>query len=197
MELYYLDLIGTLGFAAYGGYIAIRNDFDLFGIFVLSFITALGGGTIRDLILNKTPIYFEDINYFLIVILGILITIVFRKNFIKLDKLLRFLDSIGLVTFTIIGLKTAADGGYNWFGIISIGVISATFGGVIRDIIINKKPEIFHRDFYATISIIIGLIFISFPYLQQNTVFIYSLILIGLVTRILAINFNFKIWKPK
>jgi uncharacterized membrane protein YeiH len=196
MELYYLDLFGTLGFAAYGSYIGIKNDFDLFGIFILSLVTALGGGTIRDLILNQSPIYFNDINYIFIVLIGVLIAVTFRKNFLKLDKLLRFVDSIGLVTFTIIGLEKAAQAGFNWFGIIAIGVISATFGGVLRDIIINKKPEIFHRDFYATVSIIIGAIYILGYNYYQEPFFIIGLLTIGLIIRLLAITFKFKVWKP-
>ncbi len=196
MELYYLDLIGTLGFAIYGSYIAIKNDFDLFGIFILSFITALGGGTIRDMLLNTTPIYFTDQNYIFIVLLGLFISIIFRNNFVKLDKPLRFLDSIGLVTFTIIGLQLANNANFNWFGIISIGVISATFGGVIRDIIINKKPEVFQRDFYATVSIIIGGLFILFKSHNQDPIFILGLLVLGLLLRLSAIYFNLKLWKP-
>lgn len=108
-EIYLLDLVGTFAFAVYGSFFAIEKKFDMFGIFVCAFLTAFGGGTLRDIILNTQPFYFFDTAYIFVVIAAVIFTIVVNTNFTKIHKLVRIADSIGLVTFAFIGASKASD----------------------------------------------------------------------------------------
>lgn len=197
MTITLLDLLGILTFSIYGSYLAQRKGFDIFGIAVLAFVSSFGGGTLRDLLLNKLPIYFTSYTYPLMVVIGIIVSILIFKYFHKIETKLIFIDSIGLIAFAFIGAEHAAKAGLGLVGIVLLATMSAVGGGIIRDVMIGRIPEIFYQDFYATPAILLGIgYFVLLPHLDNLLVNIL-LILSVYIIRILAIHFKIQLWKPQ
>jgi len=153
-----LDLLGTLAFAVSGASLAIKKRFDLFGVFVLAFVTAVGGGTVRDILIGNTPVEWMD-NYLLIATIagGAGLTLLFNPYIDKMGYLVYLFDAIGLGLFTMAGIQKGINMNLNIFICISLGTISATFGGLLRDIITGDKPMLLTRkEIYAIASALGG-----------------------------------------
>ncbi|WP_457746766.1 trimeric intracellular cation channel family protein [Sulfurimonas sp.] len=154
------EYIGIVAFAMSGFFVAVRNRLDLLGVLVATFLTALGGGIIRDITVNKTPFTFSH-NYpalIVITVMTLLILLKFHKrNSIENRPLFIISDSIGLVSFSISGALIALDSSFNLAGVIAMSFITAVGGGIARDVIINEVPFVLKTGFYGTISILIGL----------------------------------------
>ncbi len=195
-EILILDLIGTFTFALYGAYIGIRREFDIFGIFITAFLTALGGGTVREIILGHLPIYFTDMRYILAVFFGFLLTIIIYPVFSKINKYALVVDAIGLVTFAFIGAESASRAGLGAFGIIFLATLTAVGGGLIRDIAIAETPQIFYQDFYASPAILLGILYVIFQKSTGNPIIIYAIILSTFILRLVAIYFKINLWGP-
>ncbi len=159
-----LDFIGVFVFAISGVLTAISKKLDLFGIFIIAFVTALGGGTLRDALIGKTPVvWMEDLNYVYLIGFASVIALVFRNYLNRLRVSLFLFDSIGLGVFTLIGLEKGIDAGLHPVICIALGTITATFGGLIRDILCNEIPLLLQKgSIYATICILGGLLFFVF-----------------------------------
>jgi uncharacterized membrane protein YeiH len=195
-EIYILDLLGTLTFSFYGAYVGIRRKFDIFGIFVVAFLTAVGGGTIREIILGHLPAYFSDMNYLIAVVLGIIFSILLYKAFSKVNKYALIVDAIGLSTFAFIGASSAHSAGLGAFAIILLATISAVGGGLLRDIAIAETPQIFYKDFYASPAIFLGILYVlCIPFITHSIV-VYGIILLALAVRLIAIYFKINLWGP-
>ena len=134
--IYILDLLGTFVFASTGAIRALEKRLDLFGIFVLSFITAVGGGTIRDVILGSRPFYFFDVNYSIAILLGMLLVIFIRNEVKRYQQILVYLDALGLGTFSVIGSIKAIESSIPDVGVLISGLITGIGGGIIRDILV-------------------------------------------------------------
>ena len=195
--LYFLDLIGTFSFAVYGTYFALRKGFDIFGIFVAAFLSALGGGTIREIILGNLPFYFFDMRYVLAVVLGVALAISIYRQFHKIKTFALLLDSLGLVTFAFIGASMGAQMGLGIFAIVFLATITAVGGGVLRDILLSKSPQIMQRDFYASVAVVLGLIYALAPNQMQNICGAGALLTFCFTLRVLVIHFKVNLWKPK
>lgn len=149
------DLAGTASFAISGALFAINKKMDGFGIFVIAFVTAVGGGTLRDLLIDAYPItWMADLTYTYTIIVSVIAAILLRKKIGHLSRSLFLFDSIGLGIFTIIGTEIGLQNGFHPIICISLGMITATFGGVIRDTLSNEIPLIFQREIYATACIV-------------------------------------------
>ena len=196
-EIYILDLIGTFAFAIYGSYFGLKKDLDIFGVSICAFLMALGGGTIREIILNNTPFYFFDMNYILAIIIAIILTIFIYKKFHRIKPFALVLDSVGLVTFAFIGATKANELGFGVFAIIFLATISAVGGGILKDLVLNEVPEIMYKDFYASVAILLGIIYgFVHPYMD-NILWANMLILLCLTIRLFAIFLKINLWKPK
>ena len=133
MDLLYLcDLIGTFAFAVYGCYTGLKKGFDLYGIVVCAFLTALGGGTIREIILNKTPVYFNDYNYIYVVFFAIVFCAFTFKHFHKINKSMLILDAVGLATFAFIGSARAVEMHMGLVATIMFAPLTAVGGGNVK-----------------------------------------------------------------
>lgn len=196
-EIIILDLIGTFAFASYGSYFAIKKNFDIFGIFVCAFLTAVGGGTIRELILNHVPFYFYDSRYIFTILAGVVFTILIFRYFNKINNFMLLLDAIGLVTFAFIGASKALTADLGLFGVLSFATVTAIGGGMMRDVVMREVPEIMHRNLYATIAIIFGFLFWLGRYFAGNFLFLNALLGICLILRLLVIIRKMDLWKPK
>lgn len=154
-----LDHAGTFAFALSGIRLASEKKFDWFGAYVVGLVTAIGGGTTRDLLLQVTPFWMLNSSY-LIVTAVALLSFVFLKNLIfRLNKTLFLFDAIGLGLFTVVGIEKTLAAGYPFWVAIIMGMITGSVGGLIRDVLINEVPLILRRDIYASACIIGGLVF--------------------------------------
>jgi uncharacterized membrane protein YeiH len=148
-----LELLGTFAFAISGIRLASGKQVDWFGAYTIGLVTAIGGGTIRDLLLDVTPFWMLDGNYFLITGLALLTAIFFKGQIFKWGNTLFLFDAIGLGLFTIVGITRSIDAGLAVWLCIVMGTITGSLGGVIRDILLNEVPLLFRRDIYALASV--------------------------------------------
>ena len=197
MILEFAEYIGIAAFTFSGFYIAVRHNLDLLGIFILSFLTALGGGIMRDTIVGITPISLTTIYPMLLVfiIVNLLILLNFHKKQ-EYDRKPIFIvaDSLGLSSFSISGGLVAINSGYEISGVIILAFITAVGGGILRDILINEIPYILKGGFYAMVSIIIGVIIYILNLFDSLDFFYISLIFIfGVVLRLIAFYKNWEL----
>lgn len=155
----FIEILGTLAFAISGIRLASAKRFDWFGAYVVGFTTAIGGGTLRDLMLSLTPFWMLDATYLFVTAGALAIVIVLGPYLIKLNNTFFIFDAIGLGLFTVVGIeKTLAAGFPLWVGII-MGTITGAAGGVLRDILINEEPLIFRKEIYALACVCGGVVF--------------------------------------
>lgn len=148
--IYFVDIFGTGIFAISGVLTAIQKKFDLVGTLIIGFVTALGGGTLRDILLGEAPVsWLRDRNYFIVITLGYLVAYLFKQQTLKYKKSMFLFDTIGIGLFTILGIQKASLLGLHVEYCLILGVVSACFGGVIRDVLTNEVPLIFRREIYA------------------------------------------------
>lgn len=160
---YYIDLLGTFVFALSGALAAYGKLLyrDLFGISFTAFITAIGGGTLRDITLGVHPLaWVADGNYLIVIFLGVLTAVSFRKTLLQLRKTLFLFDSIGIGLYTILGVQKSLSFGVHPLAAIILGMFSAVFGGVIRDTLVNEIPLIFRKEIYATACLAGAIVFV-------------------------------------
>lgn len=148
--LYYLDLLGTMVFAISGAMAAMRHNIDIFGSTFTGFVTAIGGGSLRDIFLNLRPVWVNDSNYLLAILTGVLIAILLNKVLFQLAKTLFLFDTLGIALFTIVGVEKSLNYDSSGIAAVVLGMFSAVMGGVIRDTLMNETPLIFRREIYAT-----------------------------------------------
>ncbi len=171
MELLYVaDLVGTFVFAISGVMVASRKRFDVFGAFVIAFVTAIGGGTLRDILIGSLPVgWIQDVTYIFVIMVACIISVILGKIILKISKTLFLFDTIGVAVFTIIGLQKALDVGTPAIVAVMMGTISAVFGGVVRDVLCNEEPLIFRKEIYATPCFVGGFLYLildNLPVLQ-------------------------------
>lgn len=150
---YYLDLFGVLMFAMSGALAASDPKIhrDLFGVSFMGFVTAIGGGTIRDIMLDIHPLaWIRDENYVIAIGIGVVLSVVLQKYLNKMPKTLFIFDTLGIAVYTILGLQKSLLAGVNPLAAIMLGMFSAVLGGVIRDTLLNQTPLIFRKEIYAT-----------------------------------------------
>lgn len=190
-----IELLGTVAFTVSGAFSAMQKRLDVFGVLVIAFITAIGGGTLRDILIGYTPVtWMRNINDALI-ILGTALIAIFFKKYIKNFKTTLFLfDALGLGLFTIIGMQKGLDAGLNPIVCIMLGTITGCFGGVLRDVLLNNIPMIFRRkEIYATACIIGGVLYLGLmQFLDANIARLVAIVCICGI-RILAVVYEWKL----
>ncbi|MFT6718948.1 MAG: putative membrane protein YeiH [Sphingobacteriales bacterium] len=179
--IYFIDLFGTLVFAISGVTVAIKKDFDLVGSIVLGFVTAVGGGTLRDLLIGQTPVgWLQDRNYLIIIACSIPLVYLGQKYILKLHRSLFLFDTIGIGLFTVLGIEKTLGLGLSPEIALMMGVITACFGGVLRDVLANEVPLIFRREIYASACVIGGIGYLISNYWDKTSQlgFIASILLV-------------------
>ena len=179
-----LDILGTIAFAISGALAAMDRRLDLFGIFIIAFVTASGGGTLRDILIGDTPVnWMQNTIYIYLIGVVTVLAIIFRNKINYLKKSLFLFDTIGLGVFTITGVEIGIRSWLDPIISIALGAMTGTFGGVLRDILCNEIPVIFRKEIYATACIVGGLVFVSMHSLGAHQDVIYittALIIIGI-----------------
>ncbi|MGV9005090.1 trimeric intracellular cation channel family protein [Flavobacterium sp.] len=191
----FLDSIGTLVFAISGALTAIYKKLDLFGVYCIAFVTALGGGTIRDVMIGRTPVgWMQDMNYIYIITVGFLLSIIFNRYLDRLRISMFLFDSIGLGVFTLLGLDKGIEYGLSPLICVILGTLTATFGGVIRDILCNEIPVLFRKEIYATLCIAGGILFFILKELRLQEEFISLTVAIFIIAfRLIAFKYNWSL----
>jgi len=190
-----LDYLGTCVFAISGALAGMQRKFDPFGCLILAMVTAVGGGSLRDLSIGRTPLgWMLDINYAYIILGSTLLALLFYKYLGYFRKTFFLFDSIGLALFTITGVELGLEVELHPIICILLGTLSAAFGGVIRDILCGEVPLIFHKEVYASTSILGGTIFLALQKLEISDTINYVLVA-GLVVllRILAVKYSWSL----
>ena len=187
-----LDIIGTMAFAMSGALTAMNKKMDPFGVFIIAFVTAVGGGTLRDVLIGRTPVgWMLDLKYAYVIIAAFILSIIFRKKFDRLRTSLFLFDTIGLGVFTLIGLEKGINIGLHPVICIALGTMTACFGGVIRDILCTEIPVIFRREIYATICILGGTVFFLLRKLNLDTDILYiATSLVIILVRLMAVKYK-------
>ncbi len=191
-----LDIIGVFVFAISGVLAAINKKLDLFGVFIIAFVTALGGGTLRDVLIGRMPVgWMQDLSYVYIIIWGCVVAILFRNYLNKLRVSLFLFDTIGLGVYTLIGIEKGLEYGLHPTICIALGTITASFGGLIRDILCNEIPLLLRKGtIYATICIVGGILFFVLRFLRLDdsvNELVTSLFII--IFRLMAVRFNWSL----
>ena len=189
------EIIGTLAFALSGFYVAIKDRLDLLGIFIASFLTALGGGIVRDTVAGRLPYTFTHLLPSILVIGVLVLSIALklhRRN--EIEKKLYFIisDTLGLVSFSISGALVGLQVGFNFFGVILLALLTAVGGGVMRDILLNRVPILLTSEFYGTVSLLVGTIL--FVLHQWNIEGLLPLSLVFLGSVVLRLVAYYKQW---
>ncbi|MAD27826.1 MAG: hypothetical protein CMK75_07355 [Pseudomonadales bacterium] len=175
-----------------GALAAGRRNMDFFGVAVIAFLTALGGGTVRDILLGNFPItWTQHPLYIYITITGGLATIVLARFMRHLHQLFLVLDAIGLVAFTVIGCNVALRLGYDTVVVVMAGIITGIFGGIIRDIMCNRMPQVLRHELYASVSLVVALLYLALRHQGVNeSVNLLAAFSVGLLLRMSAIRWK-------
>ncbi len=184
------EYIGIIAFAMSGFFIATRNKLDFLGVLISVFLTALGGGIIRDVIVDKTPYTFTHNTPALIIVAVMTLLLIFRfnkKESIENKPLFILSDSIGLISFSITGALIALEHNLNLTGVLTLSFITAVGGGIMRDVIINEIPFVLKTGFYGTIALLIGsILFVLDSYEMVNIYTLSMVFVLGVMLRLVA-----------
>lgn len=189
---YTIDILGTIAFAISGVLVAINKKMDLFGILIIAFVTAVGGGTLRDLMIGATPVsWMKDITYTYVIFASAVFAIIFRTKINYLRTSLFLFDTIGIGLYTLVGIEKGINAELHPIICIALGTMTASFGGVIRDILCNEIPVIFRKEIYATACILGGITYFLLRELpiESNLVFVIAGVVV-ITTRLLAVKFK-------
>ncbi len=190
--LYAFDLLGTAAFAASGAWAGVRRHMDLLGVLVLGLVTAIGGGTLRDILLGDTPPFCLQNDTYLYLSLGVaLVVFVAHRYLDHIAHPLLYLDAVGLGTFVVIGTQKAISFGTSYLVAVTMGVMTATAGGVIRDMLSSQVPLILRKEIYASACIAGGALMCAGYALELNpAASALAAATLVIVLRLLAIRHN-------
>jgi uncharacterized membrane protein YeiH len=195
---YYIDLLGTLVFAISGALAASDKNMykDIFGVTFTGFVTAVGGGTLRDMILGVRPTWVVDGNYLIAITIGVLFAIAFKYYIIKFRRTFFLFDTIGIALYTVVGVQKSLAFDVSPLAAIIMGMFSAVMGGVIRDTLINEIPLIFKKEIYATACLSGAAIFVVLKLLKVDDN-INSFVSVFIIIFIRVISVKYHLTLPK
>jgi uncharacterized membrane protein YeiH len=196
MDLFILtiDYGGTFVFGISGALAGMKRNFDVFGVFILGLVTAIGGGTLRDLLIGSTPVgWMLSPIYVYIVMAAMTFTYLFRAHLRKLRRSMFLFDTIGIALYTILGLQKALDFGLSPLISVMLGVVSATFGGVIRDVLSGEVPLIFRKEIYASACLAGAVFFLLVDSWLGNVAGMATAISVVFLIRFLAVRYHWSL----
>ncbi len=191
----FLEYAGTFAGAISGVRLASAKRFDWFGAYVIGFVTALGGGTLRDLLMNLTPFWMTGPSYIVTTFLALVAISLFGRRFISERVTWFTFDTIAISLFTVFGVEKALTHGFAPWCAVMMGVITAVFGGILRDIMINEVPLIFRKELYAMACFAGGVLYVAldaFGASQKHS----SALCIALIFVVRALAIRYKLSVP-
>ncbi|MCS3868213.1 putative membrane protein YeiH [Chryseobacterium ginsenosidimutans] len=192
-----IEVLGTISFAMSGSFAAMQKRLDPFGVLIIAFVTSVGGGTVRDLLLDIPVFWMHDLLTCAVIIITSIISMIFKSLEKNFKVTLFIFDSFGLGLFTIIGVQKGLNVNIHPLICIGLGTITGCFGGIIRDILLNRIPLIFRKEIYATACIIGGATFLlltNFTTLSYTVIQVFTILLIVAI-RTLAVKYHLRIPK--
>ena len=190
-----IDILGTISFAVSGAFLAMEKKLDPFGVLVLAFVTAIGGGTLRDILIGNLPVSWMRNETATIVIFSSAIATLFFGRYLRhLTTTLFLFDALGLGLFTIVGIKMGMEKQFSMGVCIALGTITACFGGVVRDVLLNHIPLLFRKEIYAMACIAGGLVYFGLLKLSIDADMVTVLaILFIFIIRVLAVKWKWSL----
>lgn len=189
-----IDLLGTTAFTISGVYAAMEKKLDLFGMLVIGFVTAIGGGTIRDVLIGNTPVtWMRDLRTPLVILAAAVITILFRRMVRNMKITLFLFDSLGLGLFTIIGIQKGLVVHIHPAICVALGTITGCFGGVIRDLLLREIPVLFRKEIYATACIAGGICYLLLRNICSEAISETVAILLIFGIRLFSVKYNWRL----
>lgn len=187
-----ITVCGTFSFAVSGAFAAMQKRLDVFGVLIIAFATSVGGGTLRDILLGDTPVFWlKNANYSLLILITAITAMIFWKKIKSLKITLFLFDSLGLGFFTIVGLEKGLAYDLSPGICVALGTVTGCFGGITRDILLNNIPLIFRKEIYATACIVGGLMYLLLSYFNvDETIVKVVSVSVVIVIRIVAVRFN-------
>lgn len=192
-----IDILGTIAFAVSGALTAMGKRMDAFGILIIAFVTAIGGGTLRDFLIDAPITWMRNLTFVYVIIITTILAILFRKKLNHVRKSLFLFDTIGIALYTLVGIEKGIAADFPPLICIALGTISACFGGVIRDILCNEIPVIFRKNIYATACILGGAVYFLLmkTTLSEDWVVVISGAIV-ISIRLLAVTFDWSLPSP-
>ncbi len=187
-----IDILGTIAFAISGVSVAMNKKMDVFGLLIIAFVTSVGGGTLRDVLIGQTPVaWMTNMTYVYAILGATVFTIIFQNKINYLRMSLFLFDTIGIGLYTVVGVEKGLMAGLHPIICIALGTMTACFGGVIRDILCNEIPVIFRKEIYATACIAGGVVYFLLRQLpiDNNLIFIISGAVV-ITIRLIAVKFK-------
>jgi len=195
--MYFIDFLhyaGTFAFAISGIRLAAAKKFDWFGAYLVGLVTAIGGGTMRDLLLGITPFWMEQPAFLIATGVALVFVILFRKYLVHLHNTIFIFDAIGLGLFVVVGIDRSLSAGFPFWVAIVMGMITGTVGGITRDTLINEVPLIFRKDIYALACLFGGLVFFLCSKFEFSKILIDTLTASSIIlTRVVAVKFGISV----
>jgi len=195
MLLQTVDILGTVAFAISGVLVAMEKKLDLFGVLIIAFVTAIGGGTLRDLMIGNTPVgWMQDLTYVITIFISVVFAIIFVNKLKYLRKSLFLFDTIGIGLYTMVGVEKGLEAELLPIMCVFLGTMTACFGGVTRDILCNEIPVIFRKEIYATACILGGasyFLFTQFP-IKDDYAYVAAIFVV-IVLRLIAVRFDVRL----
>ena len=192
MFYFTLDILGTIAFAISGVLVAMEKRLDVFGVFIVAFVTAVGGGSLRDMLIGDTPvIWMRESVYAITIITSVIFAIIFQSKLKYFRRSLFLFDTLGIGLYTMVGIEKGLSAGLSPIMCVALGTMTASFGGVIRDTLCNEIPIIFRKEIYATACILGGFSYFLLQELPIPDAYAYLaglIIVIGI--RLLAVRFK-------
>jgi uncharacterized membrane protein YeiH len=192
-----IEILGTFSFAVAGAFAAMDKKLDAFGVLIISFATAIGGGTLRDVLLGRFPVgWLTNSTAIFVILIGFASTLFFSNLLKRLSRLLFYFDAMGLGLFTLIGLETGMAEKLSPGICIMIGTITGCFGSVLRDVLLNNVPLLFQKEIYASASILGGIVFFALRGLHLPAAYTSSIVILFVFfVRVLAVRFSWSLPK--
>jgi len=189
-----IDYLGTFAFAISGLRLASEKQFDLFGAFIVGLATAVGGGTMRDVMIGVSPFWLTQWIYLFVVLMAFLAFLFLHKFISQIAQTIFLFDTIGLGLFTIVGFQKTYDAGFPFYACIIMGMCTGAAGGVIRDILINEVPLIFRRDIYAIACLVGGLFYtVAIIYGAPTIIAQSGCALVVILMRLFAVKYHWQL----
>ena len=193
--IFIIEVLGTIAFAISGIRLAAAKNFDWFGAYVVGLVTAIGGGTVRDVLLAMPVFWMQSPMYLGVTLLALAAVIIFKRFLVGGMRTLFIFDAIGLALFVVVGIEKSFMAHYPAWVAIVMGIITGSFGGITRDILINEEPIFFRKDIYATACLAGGLVYWFTTFIPSTTPFVAQIAcaatVIGL--RIAAVHFDWSL----
>ncbi|MGJ8549237.1 trimeric intracellular cation channel family protein [Winogradskyella wichelsiae] len=192
MFIQIVDLLGTIAFAISGALIAMNKRMDPFGVLIIAFVTAVGGGTLRDVMIGIEPVsWMRNITFVYVIIGSATFAVIIKNRISYLLKSLFLFDTIGIGLYTVVGIETGLVAGLHPIICIAMGTMTACFGGVVRDTLCNEIPVIFREEIYATACILGGITYFILLHFFDNKNYLFIIAgLVVIIIRIIAVRFK-------